>query len=292
MRPIRPFLLLAAALAPIAAAAQDTPAEKYDLRYKFAAGQTIRWLAVHQGAWTTKIKGHEQKSLSTSKSTKVWKVEEAADDGKTTFSHAIEDVEMWRQVGDRAEERFNSKTDKKAPPSYELVASTIGQTITQATIDERGKVVHRDDKFPKFNISEGDLVTPLPEKPIAVGEEWYAPDEIRVPVEASVKLVKIRKAYKLEKVSAGVATISVATQVLTPVNNPKVEAQLMQHVTKGVIKFDMDAGQLISRRLDWNDTVLGFEGADSSMTYLARFTEELITDEPRTAAQKDATATK
>ncbi|MBW3599727.1 MAG: hypothetical protein KY475_20960, partial [Planctomycetes bacterium] len=208
------------------------------------------------------------------------------------FSHSIEDVDMWRQVGDRAEERYNSKTNDKPPAGYEVIASTIGKTVTAATIDPHGKVIKRDDKFPKFNLSEGDLVTPLPEKPIFIGEEWHAPSEIRVPVNGSLKLVKIRKAFKLEKVSAGVATISVTTQVLTPVNDPKIEAQLMQHVTKGVIKFDIDAGRLLSRRLDWNETVLGFEGPDSSMTYLARFTEELVTGEARTAAEDEDTSIK
>jgi hypothetical protein len=195
-------------------------------------------------------------------------------------------------VGGRAEERYNSQTDKDIPAGYEMVATTVGKPITEAVIDDRGNVAKREDKFPKFNLSVGDLVTPLPEKPIAVGESWDATDELRLPMKGgAIKLVKIRKVFKLEKVATGVATISLSTQVLTPVNDPHAEAQLMQHVTKGVIKFDIDAGRLLSRQLDWNDTVLGFEGADSSMVYLARFTEELITT-PRTASTENESGTK
>jgi hypothetical protein len=277
------------ALAPVTRG-EDASSEKYDLRYKFNKGEEVRWLTVHQGAWTTKIKGHEQKSLSTSKSTKVWKVTDVNAEGHITLVHTIDDVDMWRQVGDRAEERYNSKTDTTAPAGYEMVAATVGETITEAVIDAHGAVIQREDKFPKFNASVGDLVIPLPENPVAVGEEWFVPDEVKVPTQGAVKLIKLRKAFKLEKVATGVATISVTTQVLTPVNEPRVEAQLMQHVTKGVVKFDVEAGRVISRRLDWNETVLGFEGADSSMTYLARFTEELATGEPRTAGKPETPA--
>jgi hypothetical protein len=272
------------------APAQEPSGEKYTLRYKFTPGEELRWLAVHQGAWTTKIKGHEQKSSSTSKSTKVWKVTDIDGDGKISFVHFIDSVNMWRQVGGRAEERFNSQTDQEAPAGYEMVAATVGQPITEAVIDDRGNVVKREDKFPKFNLSVGDLVTPLPAKPIAVGESWDVSDELRLPIKGgAIKLVKVRKVFKLEKVATGVATISVSTQVLTPVNDPHAEAQLMQHVTKGVVKFDLDAGRLLSRQLDWNDTVLGFEGPESSMVYLARFTEELI-EAPRTANKEESGA--
>ncbi len=272
------------------ARADEKAEEKFELRYKFTQGETIRWATVHQGACTTKMKGHEQKSLSTSKSTKAWRITAVESNGQISFAYLIDDVEMWQQVGDRAEERYNSKTDAKPPAAYEMVAATVGQTITEALIDDRGGVIEREDKFPKINPSIGDLVVPLPEQPLAVGEEWFASDEVRIPVKGAVKRVKIRKAFKLEKVATGVATISIVTQVLTPVNDPQLEAQLMQYVTKGVMKFDIDAGRILSRRLDWNETVLGFDGADSSMIYLARFTEELIPTEPRTASKADAAA--
>jgi hypothetical protein len=66
------------------------------------------------------------------------------------------------------------------------------------------------------------------------------------------------------------------TQLLTPVRNPKVRSQLIQRLTNGTVKFDIDAGRVISRQTDWDETVIGFEGPDSLMKYLARFTEELL----------------
>ncbi len=65
------------------------------------------------------------------------------------------------------------------------------------------------------------------------------------------KTIKLREQYTLEKVSAGIATIRVTTQPLTPVDDASVEAQLMQQMSQGVIKFDIDHGRLISKELTW-----------------------------------------
>jgi hypothetical protein len=286
MRTAMVWLVMFGAFAPYLSA--DDAAPKHSLRYKFQAGEEVRWSTLHQGAWTTKIKGHEQKSTSTSESTKIWKITRLDGEGEISFNYSIGDVAMTRQVGARAVEHYDSKTDTEPPQGYETVAATIGQTITEAVIDKQGNIIDRHDKFPKFNLAVGDLVTPLPKDAIAVGEEWYAPDEVKIPVQGGVKLVKLRRVYHLQNVAAGVATIRLSTQVLTPVNDPHAEVQLIQHVSKGVIKFDVDAGRVLSRQLDWSDTVLGFEGPDSSMVYLARYTEELEAGEARTAGRAKA----
>jgi hypothetical protein len=47
-------------------------------------------------------------------------------------------------------------------------------------------------------------------------------------------------------------------------------------LTQGSVKFDLDAGRLISRQMDLDETVIGFSGPDSVMQYLARLTDELL----------------
>ncbi len=103
-----------------------------------------------------------------------------------------------------------------------------------------------------------------------------------------IKSIKTRELYVLEKVETGVATISVKTQVLTPVDDPRVKSQIMQRISQGELRFDMDAGRLISKQLDWDESVLGFNGAESNMKYLARFTETLATPAARTASKAPA----
>ncbi len=71
---------------------------------------------------------------------------------------------------------------------------------------------------------------------------------------------KVRELYTLEKVFAGVATIRIETQPLTPVADPAVESQLIQQLSKGTIKFDIDRGPHAQQALDWSDEVIGFRG--------------------------------
>ncbi len=65
-----------------------------------------------------------------------------------------------------------------------------------------------------------------------------------------------------------------------------MKSQLIQQLSRGEIKFDIDAGRVISKRLDWDENVIGFSGADSNMKYLARFTETLV--QAQTARAIDA----
>ena len=54
------------------------------------------------------------------------------------------------------------------------------------------------------------------------------------------------------------------------------------------IKFVVDAGRLIHKQMDLDESVHGFSGPESHMQYLARFTEEPATAETTTAAKAGA----
>ncbi|MEO1616968.1 MAG: hypothetical protein AAFV88_14020, partial [Planctomycetota bacterium] len=54
-------------------------------------------------------------------------------------------------------------------------------------------------------------------------------------------------------------------------------------LSNGIIKFDLDAGHMISRELSWDETVVGFQGPNSLMEYRARMTETLTDEVIRTA---------
>lgn len=259
------------------------------LRYQFTEGETLRWKVVHLGTTETTIQGNTQTSKSRSASTKLWRVSRVDDEGNTTFVHSVDHVEMWQQLTDRPEIRYDSAKDKKAPPEYEHVAKTVGVPITTVTISSKGDVIKREPPAKNSSFGVGGIVMLLPPKPVKIGSRWHEPSEVRARLpDGRVKRVKIRKLYELTKVKTGVATISVTTEVLTPVNDPRVESQIVQQLTAGAIKFDLEAGRVISKQMDWDETVVGFNGADSLMKYLARFTEELLPPEARTAEKKAA----
>ena len=261
---------------------------KYTLKYKFQPGEVIRTQVWHQANSETAISGTSQTAETTSGSVKVWRIKNVEPDGRITFEHSVESVDMRQKLSDHQEVTYNSKTDKDPPPIYAAVAKDVGVPLTVVTIDPTGKILKRVDRGEKTTTDpqSSDMVTPLPAGPVAVGESWNISQDVPIALEdGDTKIIKTRQHYTLEKAINGVATISVATQVLTPVNNPAIQSQLVQRLTEGTIRFDLDAGRVISKELNLDERVLGFHGAESSVHFVGRFTEKYLPTDGKTAAK-------
>ncbi len=263
--------------------------EKFKLEYKLKPGEQIVSKVYHEAETQTNISGSSEDSRSQTTSIKVWEVKSAEKDGNITFVYSIDSVDMQQSIGDGEEIKYNSKSDKEAPKVFQRVAETVQKPLATITINRFGEVVKRDNELKSPLMGIGDLAVPLPPEAVAVGAEWQVPRDLRVRLDdGSYKVIKVRELYKLEKVSNGIATIRMESQPLTPVSDPSIEAQLIQQLSKGTIKFDLDTGRLISKKLDWSENVVGFRGAESSMRYNATWSEELLPATARTAATKPA----
>jgi hypothetical protein len=258
------------------------------LRYKFQRGEVIRWRVTHLGNTETTIQGNTQGTKFRSVSTKLWQVTNVDDKGNMTFTHSVDNVEMWQQISDRPEVTYDSKAGGEVPPEYEHVAKTLGIVLATVTATPDGQILKREGEPSMLNLGLGEIIMLLPPKPVKVGSKWHEPSEIRARGADGVKTIKTRKTYVLEQVQTGVATISVKTEVLTPINDAKLQSQLVQQLTNGTLKFDIDAGRLMSKQMDWDEKVIGFNGAESQLKYLARITEELLPAAAATATVPSA----
>lgn len=255
--------------------AADEP--KFLIQYKLKVGEQIVSRVVHVAETRTTMADHEEASNSRTTSEKVWEVTDVNAAGEMTFEYRINSVELSQAVGEDAKLEYSSLKDAEAPDMFKPVADTVGKTLATVTINPRGQVVGRDKELKTPQLGMGDLTIPLPEAPVAVGDRWSVPREIRVKLENGLyKTIKVRELYTLEKVSTGVATLHIVSEPLTPVSDPAVEAQLIQQLSKGEIRFDLDRGRLISKRLDWSQEVVGFRGPDTSLRYDGKYTEELV----------------
>ena len=291
-----PLLCSAEDAADVAAqldAAKRRVAPEYTLAYKFKEGEDVLTKVVHLVTLETTVQGVTQKASTRSVSTKQWKIEKVDESGNATFVHSVPHVEMWQKVTGRDEVKFDSRTDETPPPGYEAVARDVGVPLATIIMDPYGRILGRQNAQPQFNPGIGTLSIPLPAQSVKVGNKWSMPDEVRIRLEdGTVKKISTRQVYKLESVETGVATISVDTQVLTPIDDdPKIKSQLVQRIQKGTIKFDIEAGKLIRKQMDLDEQVIGFNGPNSSMQYLARFTEEPVASvelatRPKTNASK------
>lgn len=259
----------------------------YVLRYKFRQGESIGYEVEHLVSVKTTIDGTSQAQQSRSRSRKVWVVTNVNPNDETTFTHTIAYVNMWSECQGSEAIKFDSRTDKQPPAEYQQVAGMVGKTLSTITVDARGGVLDRQDGALQIDLGTGGILVPLPEKAIKLGEEWSVTTEIPVRLDdGTFKAITTRQRYLLESVEAGVATISLQTQILTPSITARARSQLIQKLANGRIRFDLDAGRILTKNLEWDETVVGFNGPSSNMAYLGRITESLD-QEPRSASSRN-----
>ncbi len=240
----------AAPKAESSAAEPGESGEAYDLKYKFEPGEVLRWQVVHRAAVDSTIKGTNQTAETRSISVKVWKISEASAE-RIKFVHSVESIDMWQKTQGRQEVRYNSQTDENPPPGYEDVAKAVGVPLSEVTIDARGNILERKDANPQSTVNTAPIALPLPAKPVPVGHVWTVPLDIEVILHGGVsKKIPTRQQFTLEKVADGLATIQVDTQVLAPLSDPAIEAQLVQRMTNGTLKFDIDRGRVVGQQMD------------------------------------------
>jgi hypothetical protein len=263
--------------------------QKYTLRYQFHPGETLRWNVEQRTQMRTSVSKSTQDAETASFSQKTWRVKEVRPDGTAVFEHSVGWVDMRQKLSGSPEMHYDSRTDKVAPPGFQDVASAVGVPLSTITLDPQGKIVKRERRAVKGSSTQeaGEITLPLPAEPIAVGHTWSQPCDIDVPLPTGgVKKIKAVQQFKLEGVQTGVATIAISTQILTPLTDPAIEAQVVQREGQGTVRFDIDAGRVLSQRRDTDKHVIGFRGNASSLHYVNRFAEEFVA-EPAVAAGKE-----
>ncbi len=275
----------------LAVAKKRAAEETHLLRYKFTAGELIQWKVRHLGTTEATVQGNTQTSKMRAISTKEWQLVDVDAEGDATFVYSVAHVDMWQKVSGRPEVSYNSETDNTPPREYVQVAKSVGVPIATVKVSSSGKVLERDKAPVQVNSGLGEIIMPLPVEPVKIGESWHVSNEVRVRTAKNgrAERIKIRLVYTLAGVKTGIATIAVKTEVVTPVNDPAIKSQLVQQLTNGEVKFDMDAGRVLSQQIDWDETVVGFSGDNSLMKYLARFTEDLVNADATAEKQGSAT---
>ena len=242
---------------------------------------------MHRKKVDATVSGITKSTETLSKSVKVWQVLDVKADGKATFIHSVESVDMWNKISGCDEVRYSSRSGEKPPPGYEHVAQSLGVPLSVVTMDATGKILDRKRKQVKAAAqNEGQMTVPLPHEPVPVGHVWSVPHLIELKLNTgAIKKVKTRQQFTLKSVKTGVATIQTATQILTPITDPALESQLLQCESRGTVRFDIDAGRIIAQQLDADKHVVGHPNPASSFHYLTRFTEKLLPETPRTASR-------
>jgi hypothetical protein len=273
------LLLLANVSAVSGADVAESPAAngKYLLRYKFDMGEVLRYDVRHATNVRTTIDDSTQQAETQSDSVKAWKVTDVLPSGEIEFLHVVEWVRMTNEVPDRPVTTYDSRKDAKPPRGFEQAAGAVGVPLSVVRIAPDGEVTFREEKHPQpAPIEDMPITLRLPKEPIAVGEKWSHPYDVPVQRKSGAKLqIRTRRVCKLRQVKTGVAVIDVEYQILTPVD-PYVRSQLIERLTEGTVRFDVDRGRILEQEHNVDKRVLGFAGGASSLHFASRLSEKLL----------------
>jgi len=274
------FSLISFAAMDFATAAEKPSAGKgktYLLQYKFEMGEILRYRVEHSTNIRSTVEKTTQQAESSSESIKAWKVTDVLPNGEMEFVHVVESVRMSNRVPNRATNEYDSERDKTPPQGFEQAARAIGVPLSLIRIMPSGKIVAREEKHPQPPASEDMPITlQLSDKPIAVGGKWDNTYDVSAERKSGTKLkVRTRRVCKLKQVKSGIATIAVEYQILTPVS-AFTEAQLVERLTKGTVRFDIAKGRVVSQKFEGNKRILGFAGGASSMHYRSHLEERIL----------------
>jgi hypothetical protein len=250
---------------------------KHLLRYKFAMGEVLRYDVRHATNVRTTIDESTQQALTQSDSVKAWKVTDVLPNGEMEFMHVVEWVRMTNEAPQQPANVYDSRKDAKPPRGFEQAAQAVGVPLSVIRIAGDGEVKFREEKHPQPKPpTDMPITLRLPKERVAVSEKWNHPYDVPAERKSGAKLqVRTRRVCTLRQVKSGVAVIDVEYQILTPVE-PYVRAQLIERLTKGTVRFDLERGRILEQEHNVDNRVLGFAGTASSMHYVSRLQEKLL----------------
>lgn len=261
--------------------------KRYELRYKMNRGDVLRYEDTQDVSIVGIADKTTEKVQAKTESVKSWKVTDVLANGEIEFMNVVERVHMYNQLPDRKPTEYDSARDKVPPAGYEDSAKRIGVPLSVMRITPQGKIVSREMRIHGKDVEEdAPIVLRLPENPVAIGDTWDEPFELKLEVQkGQIKPIQTRWHHKLINEKDGIATIEVTYQVLTP-TDAAIELQLVQRMMSGTVEFDIDKGRIINRQLGADKRILGFAGPTSSMQYVMKMQEKLLGDTSATASNK------
>ena len=97
------------------------------------------------------------------------------------------------------------------------------------------------------------------------------------------KKIAMQREYTLRSVDNGIAEIDVRTAVLTPIQDPREEGQLIKRTPSGSFRLDMAQGRLLERIMKLDNKVVGFEGPHTALRVVGTRQESLGSEEKAAA---------
>ncbi len=261
--------------------------QSWKLQYRMQPDETLRWSVEQIASTDTSMAGFNEKTSLRTRSVIVWDILSVDTKGNITVQDQLESAVEWQKIGDADPVSYDSTKDENVPDLYQATAEKVGKPISTTTINPSGQIIQQENHIRRAEFGMGKFTLPLPEEAISLGGQWNTPEELQARRgDGTLKVIKTRMLYTLRKVEDGIATVSFRREVLTPVEDPKVKSQIQQKMNQGALFFDLAAGRITKKVVQWDEKVQGFEGDDSYLHYIGKYTMELLED-PQATGQTE-----
>ncbi|MBI3465230.1 MAG: hypothetical protein HY000_19565 [Planctomycetes bacterium] len=266
------FVLLALGLRPCWA--QES--QSLQLRYKFQPGQVLDFDVVQTAEIEMTVQGQTTLVTNDTTSLRRWKVREVDAQGTANIEISTERVHMRSTEGEQTIE-FDSADPAKQPEALRHVAPLIGKPLSLLRVSPQGAVLEEKLLMKAEGVATmeaGQILPLLPERPVSPGQSWKHQFTLKLP-KGLPKDLPARQTFKLADVKDVLATIEFTTAILAPIDDPQIEAQLVQHRPAGTVQFDLRRGLIVAQTLSVDETVVGFAGPASSFRIKSKYSERL-----------------
>ena len=296
--------------------AKAAPIEQtVQLKYKFQPGQFVHYEVSDRVRYVMQQAGNSFETFQRNDSSKHFRVVSVDDDGSALLEPILDRIKMlagrkeaaeadgtspepvadrkngFTKPHDQSLVKFDSATDKVAPPEFQLHKETVGKPMARFQFAAHGellavRIIATD--VPKPNTSAAakanpklNFLVPLPTEPISVGHRWKQKFDEPISVgKGLTQQIPMLRQYELTSVSDGIATIKFKTSILALLNDPKIQGQLAQQTPSGTIEFDIERGLIRSRKSITNETVVNALGPQTVLQVVGESTEKLVHNEP------------
>ena len=280
---------------------EDAAPSTFLLRYDFSQGQFVHYRVRHATTMHIVYGEFKQTTKHQSKSSKHYRVVSVGKDGNAIVEPMLDHVIMSAQSDDDEPIVFDSANGlDDCPQIFRHIMSTVGHPSTTMKFSSMGKLISlnssKSGKKSRRICSSGatspginkpnaqeqvdphrNFLIPLPKEAIKVGHRWSETSNVCVTVGKGLrKQIALRKGYELASVDDGIATIKTKISILAPLRDPSIRTQLIQKTPRGVVKFDIEKGQIISRATSLDNLVIGAIGPKSSLHTISQRTEEMV----------------
>ncbi len=275
-------------------ARRKVAAQKYALEYKFKKGDVIQWKHDHRTVIKTRSGAATENTSTRAQPDFKWTVRNVDSRGTIRFDIEMERIKVLEQLGSNDPVHYDSDKDKKAPDTCVPYKERLGKVCATYSISSSGRVVAKKSNYEQVLLGGvGDNpVVAFPTMPISIGHKWDVPHFVTAKDEyGSDQRLPLRVRYVLEKVVDGKAHITFDTDVLTPLSDETIRAQIVSHMARGFIVFDIANGVLLNRETRWDERVIGYQKAENYMHYTA-FRNEVRVEEEKVAAKPAAPVAK